>query len=160
MAKIEQTPAAPDVLDQIAAEASVLEAQSAPVMPGAEVPAAPPVDPAQEWRDAVEQGSGLVLSVYPELQSEWTPTRLAALGNALAKCAEHYGWTVGGIFGHPLVGLGIAVFPLAVPLVKLGKAKAAEKQRNAAPTDAAPVGNGAPESVFSRAGNLDLSPQS
>lgn len=151
-----------DPLDAIVAEASALEQQTAAAVPGADQePAAPPVDPAQEWRDAVVQASGLVLAVHPELSQDWTPARLDALGNALAKCAEHYGWTLGALFGHPLVGLGFASWPLAVPLVKLAKQKAA--QRPVKPGTAAPAAaaaNGAPESVFSRAGNLELSPAS
>src|SRR5574340_892448 len=103
-------------LDAIAAEAAAFEVAAAPM----ETPAAPPapvVDPAQEWRDAANMGCGLILAMRPELKAEWTQDKLDALGDALHKCAERYGWTVAGIFGHPLVGLAFAVFPLGASLV-------------------------------------------
>jgi hypothetical protein len=148
---------APDELDQIAAEAAALDLDTAAAMPGAPEPEAP-VDPAQEWRDAAQQGGSLILAVHPELKPDWTPDRLDALGNALAKCAEHYGWTLGALFGHPLVGLAFAAWPLGVPLVKMSKEKAQRKAADRGETPAAAVVDGKPESVFSRAGNLELSP--
>lgn len=114
-------------LDAIAAEAAAFEVAAAPV----ETPAAPPapvVDPAQEWRDAANMGCGLILAMRPELKAEWTQDKLDALGDALHKCAERYGWTVAGIFGHPLVGLAFAVFPLGASLVRIERARAEKKR--------------------------------
>ena len=119
-----------DELDLIAAEAAQLEADTSPAMPGEETPEVGPVaDPAAEWRDATRMGCSLVVSVYPELKTDWTDERLDNLGNALAKCAERYGWTVAELFGHPLVGLAFATWPLAVPLVKVAKERAEAKKR-------------------------------
>lgn len=117
-----------DELERLAAEAAVVEADDAanqPVMPGQEP--APVIDPAQEWRDLARFGADLVLAPVPELRTEWSPERIDALGMALARCAEHYGWTTGGIIGHPLAGLAIATWPLAIPVVRMVKAQKAAK---------------------------------
>lgn len=127
-------------LDHIAAEAAIAEADelaNQPVMPGQEP--APVIDPAQEWRDLARFGADLVLSPVPELAADWTPERIDAFGNALARCAEHYGWTTGGILGHPLAGLAVASWPLAVPVIRMTKEKKAKQgQRREMPAPGAP----------------------
>jgi hypothetical protein len=143
-----------DTLDAIVAEAAVLEQETATDAAGtAPAPLAAPVDPAQEWREAAHLGCGLVLSLYPELKPEWGADKLDNLGNALAKCAERYGWTVGELFGHPLVGLAFATWPLAVPLARIAKARAEqakrEQVRQAVAVPAQPDG-----AVTDRPGNL------
>lgn len=130
-------------LDQIAAEAAALEAEQAQASGVAlsGEPLSPPVDPAKEWRDAARMGCGLILAMRPELGGEWTPDKLDALGDALHKCAERYGWTVGGMFTHPLIGLGLAVFPLAASAVRVERERAEKKARERA---AQPVGDAVP----------------
>lgn len=123
-----------DELDMIAAEAAALEADTAPAIPGEfgqTAQAAPMADPAQEWRDAAAMGCGMVVAMYPELKADWNEQRMADLGNALHRCAERYGWTVGGLFGHPLVGLAVATWPLGVSLARVAKerAEAAKRER-------------------------------
>lgn len=135
-------------LDKIAAEAAAMEAVN--TTPGAVEPLASPVDEAQEWRDAANMGCGLVIALRPELKAEWTPDKLDALGNALHKCAERYGWTVGGLFGHPLVGLAFAAWPLAVPMVRIERERAKSEKRAAQPEQGAGV-----DKVTARAGNLE-----
>ena len=89
------------------------------------------VDPNQEWIEAARHGAELFTALVPEVKPEWTGARVDALGEALGKCAEYYGWTVGGMFGHPLFGLALAGVPLAVPVVRVVKEKraAAEEQQ-------------------------------
>lgn len=115
-------------LDVVAAEAAAFEATSAAPVAVPGEPSAPVVDPAQEWRDAAHMGCGLVMAMRPELKAEWTADKLDALGAALHKCAERYGWTVASFFGHPLVGMAFAVFPLAASLVRIERARAEKKQ--------------------------------
>lgn len=136
-------------LDQIAAEAAAMEAENAAptAQPGEPLP--PPVDPAQEWRDAANMGCGLVIAMRPELKAEWTKDKLDALGDALNKCAERYGWTVGGMFGHPLVALAFAAFPLAASAVRVERERAEKKQA------ANPKEPGGTAEVVARAGNLE-----
>lgn len=117
-------------LEQLAAEAALIEADelaNQPVMPGQEP--APVIDPAQDWIDLARIGADLVTAPIPELKQEWTPERIDAFGLALSRCADHYGRTIGGILGHPLAGLAIATFPLAMPVIRLQKARK-EKQGN------------------------------
>lgn len=138
-----------DELSKIAAEAEAMEAEQAQAsgaLSGEVLPPRP--DPAQEWRDAAHMGCGLILAMRPELCQEWTPDKLDALGDALNKCAERYGWTVGGIFSHPLIGLGLAVFPLAASAVRVERERAEKKAKERA---AQPVGDGVPP-VESRPG--------
>jgi len=121
---------APDGLDAIAAEAAKFDAvggeggQGEPVEPQ---PLAVSVSSAQEWRDAVQFGCGMVIAIRPELSEEWTTPRLDAFGDALAKCGAHYGWNIEKLLGHPLFALAISGFPLAMGLVRVEKARAEKK---------------------------------
>lgn len=122
-------------LDAIAAEAGAFEAGNVGTEGQPVAQPGPVVDPAEEWRQAAHMGCGLVIAMRPELSSKWTPEKLDNLGNALAQCAERYGWTVGALLGHPLVALAFAVFPLGASLVEVEKArkvKEAEKPQAAA----------------------------
>jgi|SRR3990172_5083720 len=123
-------------LDAIAAEAGAFEAGNVGAEGQPVAQPAPVVDPSEEWRQAAHMGCGLVIAMRPELSSRWTHDKLDALGNALAQCAERYGWTVGGLLGHPLVALAFAAFPLGVALVDVEKERRSKEEKTS-PTIAA-----------------------
>lgn len=85
-------------------------------------------DNVQGWVKAVEAAGDMICSMIPEATPVWNKKRMEALGGALARCDEAYGWGgVGGLFEHPLIGLGFAAFPL---VVGTGRAvKEAQKNR-------------------------------
>lgn len=117
-----------DDLAAIADEAATVEAGAAAALIPDE--AAPPVITASssaEWRQAVAFGCGIIIAMRPELSDEWTSARLDALGDALATCGAHYGWNIEKLLGNPLLALALAAFPLLVGLIKVEKARAAEK---------------------------------
>lgn len=122
---------APDGLDAIAREAATFDEQGAIINEpeGGEQPenAEPTASSAQEWRDAVQFGCGMVIVIRPELAEEWTVPRLNSFGDALAKCGAHYGWNIEKLLGHPLFALAISGFPLAMGLVRVEKARAEKK---------------------------------
>lgn len=90
----------------------------------------PVVDPAQEWRDASQLLRDLLTK--PEYEAEgWTRERFDNLGDALAKGAERWGWSVGGIFGHPAVAIGVAAWPIGGAMVRAER-KIAEREAAAA----------------------------
>jgi len=129
-----------DGLDAIAAESAKWEAENAAPPVGADgLPVTDQVraDTSGEWREAVRMGCGMVLAVKPELQADWTPGKMDALGDALDRCAVRYGWTVGELLGHPLLGLAFAAWGLAAPLVRIERAKS--KLAQAAPMPSEPV---------------------
>jgi hypothetical protein len=81
----------------------------------------------------------IVASAFPALGAVWTKDRMDNIGAALARCDEHYGWGgAGKLIGHPLAGLAVASFPVAigtVQWVKLEKERLATQrlaQKNAA----------------------------
>lgn len=77
------------------------------------------------WLKAVNHAGSLVTAMIPEATPVWSPERLQALAEALARCDDAYGWGgVGGLFEHPLIGLGFASFPLVVGTAKVLKEKA------------------------------------
>lgn len=117
-----------DELARIAAEADQLQAENEnqPGSPGELVPI---VDPVQEWRDAAHMGCGMVTAMIPELKSEWTPDKMDALGDALSKCADRYGWTVGEVLGHPLLALAVASWGLIAPMRRIEREKAEKAQQ-------------------------------
>lgn len=135
-----------DELSKIAAEGAALEMEAA-AQPGAQVEPVPVVDPAQEWRDAAHMGCGLVTSMRPDLKAEWTVDKLDALGDALHKCADRYGWTVGEILGHPLLALAFASWGLIAPIIRIEREKA-QKAEEAKVVDMVPP-------VEGRAGTLE-----
>lgn len=77
------------------------------------------------WLEAVNHAASMVTAMIPEATPVWNKDRLEALAVALARCDDAYGWGgVGGLFTHPLVGLGFASFPLIVGTAKVLKVKA------------------------------------
>lgn len=122
---------APDGLDAIAREAATFDEQGAIIdePEGGEQPqkAEPSSSSAQEWRDAVQFGCGMVIAMRPELSEEWTEQRLNSFGDALAKCGAHYGWNIEKLLGHPLFAVAISGFPLVMGLVRVEKARAEKK---------------------------------
>jgi hypothetical protein len=86
------------------------------------------------WLQAVDAAADMITAPFPEAESVWTKTRKENLAMALARCDAIYGWGgVGGIFGHPLVGLAIASFPLAIGTVKAINAAKPPKRQKLAP---------------------------
>lgn len=134
-------------LANLAAEAAQVEAgevaASGVTADGVEVAA--PVDPAEEWKTATRMAAGMVLSLVPEIKPDWTDEKLDAFGEALGRCAQHYGWSVGEVVGHPLLALAIAGFPLAVPVWKLKQVKE-QKKRGELPVNV-------PQAMPEKAGN-------
>lgn len=132
-----------DELDRLAAEAAFVESSdlaAQPPMPGEELP--PATDPAQEWRDLAQWSREIIVAPVPELQPDFTPDRFNALGDALHRCAEHYGFAVPDVVSHPLVHLAIAIFPLAAAVVRLKKKnEAAAKKVPSAPAAATVPGS-------------------
>lgn len=81
---------------------------------------------AEGWRQAVGMVAGIICAPFPEAGPVWSNDRMDALAGALARCDAAYGWGgVGGLFAHPLIGLAVASFPLAVGTAKaIGEARA------------------------------------
>lgn len=93
------------------------------------------------WMMAVTQVKDIVVSPFPEAAPVWTDDRMENLAAALARCDAAYGWGgIGGLFRHPLIGLAIVSFPLAVGTAKaINEAKAAKSlPTGMAPPDARP----------------------
>lgn len=102
-----------------AAQAAVnpAPAADAPGAPGS--PAASPAVDAQQWRDAAILYGRIAAESLPEkYRAHWTDARLGKVGDELANCARHYGWTFGDEFNHPLMRLAAAAFPLAWPFIE------------------------------------------
>jgi hypothetical protein len=89
------------------------------------------------WRQAVGMVAGIICAPFPEAAPTWSNDRMDALAGALARCDSVYGWGgVGGLFAHPLIGLAVASFPLAVGTAKaIGEARA-KKEAGQAPKGA------------------------
>lgn len=83
---------------------------------------------AEGWLLAVAQVKDLIVSPFPEAAPVWTDDRMENLAGALARCDAAYGWGgIGGLFQHPLIGLAVVSFPLAVGTAKaINAAKAAK----------------------------------
>ncbi|MBT2180499.1 hypothetical protein KKP06_22035 [Ralstonia pickettii] len=112
------------VLDGIAAEEVAESAEQAAQATAAQ--AAEQQQQQQEnadgWRQAVRAAGDIVTSALPEAKPVWTGERMDNLGDALARCDEQYGWGgAGALFSHPLIGLAVAAFPLALGTVKVLK---------------------------------------
>lgn len=120
---------APDGLDAIAAEAAKFDTpQDQEAEQEQQEPTrAEMVSSAEEWLDAVEFGCGIVMEMRPELADEWTEKRRQKLAAALAKAGAHYGWNIEKLFGHPLAGLAVALWPMGKGLVKVERARAEQK---------------------------------
>ena len=104
------------------------------------------------WRQAVRAAGDIVCSALPEAKPVWTGERMDNLGDALSRCDEQYGWGgAGSLFSHPLLGLVVAAFPLALGTantLKTVKAKAKEK--------GAPAGLAQPVPPEKQAGDITL----
>lgn len=117
-----------DDLDQIAARASADDALAVQLTP--EEQAKADKNPVKEWQSVAHQVGALICAGLPEVRPDWTAARLDALGEALAACAERYGWTAGALLSHPLLLLAVASFPLAA---SVGRAVQARKAMREAP---------------------------
>jgi hypothetical protein len=79
---------------------------------------------ADEWRPLLDLGREMLVATVPELDGVYTPSRLDKLAVALAHCDIAYGWGGAAQFARsPLLGLGIAAFPLAVGTYRVVKPK-------------------------------------
>jgi hypothetical protein len=75
------------------------------------------VDESRQWIDAAMFYGDTVRTLLPdEAARHWTDDRLGKFGEALARCAQHYGWQWGGAAKHPLAMLAAAGFPLVWPV--------------------------------------------
>lgn len=109
---------------------------------GAEVEAAPAVDPAESWA-MIPAIVGSTLSIaFPELQRVYSPDACRNWGAAMVPVADKYGWSADG-----LVGPEIALFAASLPFVlgtaqviRVHKAERAEQEkRKAEESKPAPV---------------------
>ncbi|KVL36387.1 hypothetical protein WS97_12105 [Burkholderia territorii] len=97
------------------------------------------------WRQAVVTAGDIITSMMPEAKPVWTDERMTNLGAALARADEVYGWGgAGSLFSHPLVGVAVAGFPLAVGTAQVVRAKSeahklAKLRESKAAQTAAPV---------------------
>lgn len=81
-------------------------------------PPAPEQQEAQEWRGAAVHIGQAVRDLLPVTREAWTDEKLAAFGDALARCAQHYGWKFGDALNHPLLALALASVPLVWPVAR------------------------------------------
>lgn len=98
---------------------------------------------ADGWRQAVRAAGDIVTSALPEASPVWTRERMDNLGDALARCDEHYGWGgAGALLSNPLLALAVAAFPLALgtaQVYKTVKAKAEAEEAIAKARNGLPV---------------------
>jgi hypothetical protein len=88
-------------------------------------------DAVEGWLQAVDVAGEIVAATWPSARPVWNTSAKSRLAEALARCDEAYGWGgVGAIMSHPLLGLALAAFPLAV-----GTAKAVATERAKAVVD-------------------------
>ncbi|MBN3734650.1 hypothetical protein [Burkholderia sp. Tr-20390] len=104
------------------------------------------------WRQAVVTAGDIITSLLPEAKPVWTEDRMSNLGAALARADEVYGWGgAGSLFSHPLVGVAVAGFPLAVGTAQVVRAKseahklAKLRESKAVPTAAPVIGDLSPD---------------
>lgn len=71
---------------------------------------------ADGWKAAAVQVGGLVRRFVPQA-AEWRDADLENFGAELANVAQHYGIRFGDVLDHPLLRLGAASIPLALPFV-------------------------------------------
>jgi len=108
-----------ELADKVA-RADLGEASPPPAAPppsSSEPQPAPIVDESAPWIDAAMQYGAVLRTALPEgAAAHWTDERLHKFGEALARCARHYGWKWGELFNHPLAILAAAGWPLAWPI--------------------------------------------
>lgn len=93
--------------------------EAAPPGQGAPPELVPPlvVDRAAQFRDGALYFGGVLRTMFTaRVQAHWTDERLNALGVALGKCAERYGWNFDPV--HPVAQLGAAALPLLWPIAE------------------------------------------
>ncbi|MFJ1251915.1 hypothetical protein [Cupriavidus sp. CuC1] len=142
-------------LDNIAAEetAELAEQQGAEQAAAQAVQQQEQQDNAEGWRQAVRAAGDIVCSALPEAKPVWTGERMDNLGDALSRCDEMYGWGgAGSLFSHPLLGLAVAAFPLALGTLNTVKAVKAKAQEKGAP----PAGLAQPVPPEHQAGDIAL----
>jgi len=88
-------------------------------------------DATEGWLQAVNTAGEIISATWPSARPVWNPGAQERLAAALARCDEAYGWGgVGSLMSHPLLGLALAAFPLAI-----GTAKAVAAERAKAVVD-------------------------
>lgn len=131
-----------------------------PAAPGAApaaaaAPAAPAGDPAREAAELIEFARSLLLPMYPQLATVYTPEVCKRLGEAGAPVLAKYGLTLGGLFDRwaPEIGFAIVALPLVRPTIDAMRAdngKAAEPAAAAvpAPVEVKPAADASPIDRF------------
>ncbi|KVD19185.1 hypothetical protein WI80_33360 [Burkholderia ubonensis] len=104
------------------------------------------------WKQAVVTAGDIVTSVWPGAKPVWTDERMTNLGAALARADEVYGWGgAGSLFSHPLVGVAVAGFPLAMGTAQVIRVDAEARKRaklrdtQAAQATAPVIGDASPD---------------
>ncbi len=124
-----------DVLDQIAAEASPLEAEQQARIDAIENPPPPDhgIDPSYGWAQIPAVVGGMLTMAMPELDGVYNEQACMQWGLAMHAVATKHGWEAGETMARfgPEIALAVASFPLVVPVVQVVKARkaAAEQER-------------------------------
>ncbi len=118
----------PQLSAEQAADLAALTAAAEADAPAAladETPAAPQIDPAEQWAIIPAMiGSALQISM-PELGKVYTPEACRNWGAAMVPVADKYGWSA-DVLGGPELGLVAASFPLLLGTVAAVNARKAQ----------------------------------
>lgn len=133
-------------LDQLAAEAAVVDAANVPAAVP-EQPEAPKADVAGEVAALLKMVAGMLAPAFPSLATIYTDETCRNLGTAAAPVMEKYGVSVGGLFDRwgAEITLAATALPVALATYQGIKGDMAERKKPAdAPTpaekpEAAPV---------------------
>lgn len=124
-----------DVLDQIAAEATPLEAEQQAKIDAIENPPGPEpiIDPSCGWAQIPAMVGGMLTMAMPELAGVYNEQACMQWGTAMHAVATKHGWEAGEMMARfgPEIALTMASIPLVVPVVRVVKARkeAAEEER-------------------------------
>lgn len=106
-------------------------------------PAAPVIDPAQEWAGVLKIAVMMLTPAMPFMPAIYSDETIAQLAGAIVPVADKYGVTTGGVFGRfgPEIGLAAVAGPLVIRTVQEFRAMRAEQRAAvaAASQPAAPV---------------------
>lgn len=119
-------------LENLAAQAAVLDAETAPVdmtAPAAE-PAAPVMSAADEAAGVIKFAVALFVPLFPSLEAVYTTAAQARLADVAGPVMTKYGLTMGGLFEKwgPEINLAIVAVPLAMETGRAMRADIAARQ--------------------------------
>lgn len=132
-----------DDLQKIAAEAALLEAETAPAAADPAAPAGsenvPQIDFQAEAKDLMDFSLAMLFPFYPCLETIYNPETVAKLAAASGRLMEKYGFTFGEFMTKwgPEIGFVIVAGPLIPKTYKAIKAET--KQLEAAQPPATPM---------------------